>query len=134
MRIITTKAHAFIDYTTGLTMIAFPWIPGLISHPLAAYILIVSGALMIIHSLITDYEGGIFCQVMMPHHLKIDILSGLLLAISPFFVDTGLTAPYIIIFGLLRVCIALVSQTIPSYKGYHGSAYKKFEKFPSMKY
>lgn len=134
MKIITTKTHGIIDYITGLTMIGFPWVPRLINQPVAACILIVSGVLMIIHSLVTDYEGGIFCQIMMPHHLKIDILSGALLATCPFFINTGVTAPYMVIFGLLRICIALVSQTIPSYKGYHGYAYKKFEKFPSMKY
>lgn len=115
-------------------MITFPWVPGLTNQSVAACILIVSGVLMIIHSLVTDYEGGIFCQIMMPHYLRIDILAGALLAACPFFIDTGGTAPYMMIFGLLRICIALVSQAIPSYKGYHGSVYKKFEKFPSMKY
>jgi hypothetical protein len=133
MKMITTKAHAFIDYTTSIMMITAPWALGFTGQPLAAYTLIVSGIITIIHSLATDYEGGIINQIKMQQHLRIDIITGVLLAICPLLFHMDVIAPHIIM-GLFKVCIAFVSQTVPSYKGYHGFTYKKFEKFPSMKY
>jgi hypothetical protein len=132
MKILTTKTHGFIDYSAGIAMIISPWVLG-IHQPLAAYILIVAGVISIIRNVLTDYEFGLACQTSMQHHLRVDILSGLLLASCPLFLNLTLPATHIV-FGLFQALIALISQNVPSYKGYQGFVYKKFEKFPSMKY
>lgn len=133
MKILTTKAHGFIDYIIGSLMIASPWILGFSSQTMASYILIVSGIITILHSLATDYECGIICQINMQHHLRIDIIAGLMLAASPFIIHMEVMAPHIVL-GFIKVGLALITQPVPSYKGYHGLVYKKFEKFPSIKY
>jgi len=133
MKVITTKAHGFIDYITNVLMIIAPWVLGFTNQPLAAYTLVVAGIITIIHSLATDYECGIISQINMQQHLRIDIITGILLASLPLFLHMDVIAPHIVM-GLLKVIVAFMSQTVPSYKGYHGFTYKKFEKFPSMKY
>jgi accessory gene regulator protein AgrB len=133
MKILTTKAHGFIDYINGLLMIACPWILSFSNQTMASYILIVSGIVTILHSLATDYECGAICQINMQQHLKIDMITGLILAASPLIIHMEVMAPHIIL-GLLTIGLAFVTHSVPSYKGYHGLVYKKFEKFPSIKY
>jgi hypothetical protein len=131
-RVLSTKTHSFIDYLMGAAMILSPWMLG-IHQQTPAYILIIAGIVGILRNLATDYEGGIVCQISMQQHLRTDIISGMLLAACPFIFTTHAVWP-IIVFGALQVIIALITHTVPSYKGYHGFTYKKFEKFPSMKY
>jgi hypothetical protein len=85
-----------LDYPLGLVLILAPWIFGFSDVGGAAVVIpIVVGALMIGQSLITDWELSIADLVPLPMHLMMDVLAGVVLAVSPFvfgFSDEGTNA------------------------------------------
>ncbi len=140
MKIITTRLRGYIDYTIGLSLILTPWILSFSNNKLSSYLLIIPGIVALIQSIATDYECGIIKQVSMKRHLQTDLFIGLFLVLSPFIFQLTIYTPHLL-FGLAKIILRFISQNVPSYKGYHGytykkfeNTYKKFEKFPSMKY
>jgi hypothetical protein len=85
-----------LDYPLGLVLILAPWIFGFSDVGGAAVVIpIVVGALMIGQSLITDWELSIADVLPLPMHLMMDVLAGVVLAVSPFvfgFSDEGTNA------------------------------------------
>src|SRR5215203_3400671 len=106
-RPITSRMHAMLDYPLGLLLILAPWIFGFSDVGGAAVTVpIVVGALMILQSLITDWELSLADILPLPMHLTMDVLAGAVLAVSPFvfgFSDEGANAwlPHVIAAGLL---------------------------------
>ncbi|MBC7383776.1 MAG: SPW repeat protein [Bacteroidia bacterium] len=140
MKIINTKLRGLIDYTSGIAMILTPWIGNFTSNTMASYLLIITGIITVIHSLATDYEFGIVNQIGMKKHIKIDMLLGILIVLLPMILNLNIYIPHLI-FGTIKLVAGILTQNNPSYKGYQGYNYKKFEdsynkfeKFPSMKY
>src|SRR5215212_56407 len=95
-RPIPSRTHAMLDYPLGLVLILAPGIFGFSDVGGAAVVIpIVVGALMIGQSLITDWELSIADVVPLPMHLTMDVLAGVVLAVSPFvfgFSDEGTNA------------------------------------------
>jgi hypothetical protein len=113
--LIPTRVHGILDYLMGVLLIAAPWLFGFADVRPAMMIFVVLGISVIIYSLITDYELGAARVLPMPVHLWLDLLSGLLLAASPWlfgFADR-IAWPHVT-FGLLEVGAALVSSRVPS--------------------
>lgn len=140
MKVISTKTRAYLDYISGFAMILAPWAGNFSDSAMATYLLSIAGIVTILHSLATDYEGGLISQISMKKHIKIDMLLGILIATIPFLLNLDYYIPHVI-FGCIKFTIGLLTQNVPSYKGYQGYNYKKFEdsynkfeKFPSMKY
>jgi hypothetical protein len=66
-------------------LIAAPWIFGFSDVGGAAVAVpIAVGALVILQSLITDYELSVADLLPLPAHLSMDVLAGAVLALSPF--------------------------------------------------
>lgn len=84
MKIISTKAHAVLDYLSGVFFIASPWIFGFNDISVAAWIPILIGATTLVMSLFTDYEGGVVRSIHMSVHLIVDVISGIFVAASPW--------------------------------------------------
>ena len=84
MKIISTKVHGVLDYMMGVLLIASPWIFGFASNGWATWLPCILGISTIIYSLATDYEMGLSDNISMRTHLTIDIISGVLLAASPW--------------------------------------------------
>lgn len=65
---------------------------------------VVVGIVIILMSLMTDYEGGFIKKISMSTHLTTDILAGLFLAASPwiFHFDDQVYLPHVI-FGILEI-------------------------------
>ena len=84
MRFIPTKFHAPLDYIVGVALIAAPWILQFSEHTAATVIPVVLGAGLIVYSLFTDYELGVWKVAPMAVHNLIDIVAGTLLAASPW--------------------------------------------------
>lgn len=80
---ISTKAHGYLDYMMGLLLLVAPLLFNL-PEGAATTVPIVLGAMVIVYSLITDYEMGLLKIIPMPTHLIIDILGGIFLAASPW--------------------------------------------------
>jgi hypothetical protein len=119
MRFIPTRYHGLIDYLVGLALIAAPWLFGFVPDDSNAwsyetYTPIVLGSLLIVQSIFTNYEWGVFKYINMPNHLYLDIVSGIVLAASPWlfgFADY-VYGPHLVV-GLAEIVIALCTKRAP---------------------
>jgi SPW repeat len=95
-RPISRRMHGMLDYPAGLLLIAAPWIFGFSDVGGAAVAVpIVIGAVVLLQSVMTDYEFGLAKVIPMRGHLTMDVLVGAVLAVSPFvfgFSDEGTNA------------------------------------------
>src|SRR5215210_4791879 len=95
-RPITSRTHAMLDYPLGIVLILSPWIFGFSDVGGAATAVpIAIGVLMIVQSLMTDWELSVVDAIPLPMHLAMDVVAGAFLALSPFlfgFSDEGANA------------------------------------------
>jgi hypothetical protein len=115
MKIISTKTHGVLDYLMGIVLIASPWIFGFANGGAEQWIPIVLGAGALLYSLMTNYELGVFKTISMKTHLTLDIMSGILLAASPWifgFADR-VSTPHLIL-GILEIGAAMMTQSTPA--------------------
>jgi len=115
MRFIPTKVHGVLDYLVGMLLIVSPWLLDFADDSVRTWIPVALGAGALIYSLMTDYELGVGKSISMKTHLALDLLSGLLLAASPWifgFADE-IYAPHLV-FGLLEMGVSLMTKTRPS--------------------
>lgn len=112
---ISTKIHGYLDYIMGATLILLPLILD-IPEGAASTLLVVLGAGVIVYSLITDYELGLFKILAMKTHLLIDLMGGILLIAAPWlfgFADESLWI--FVILGVLEIGASLLTKKEPSY-------------------
>jgi hypothetical protein len=114
MRVIGTKLHGYLDYIMGLVVAVSPWIFGFARGGAETIIPVVLGVGVIIYSLMTDYELGVTRTISMRTHLTLDLISGFIMAISPWLFGF---ADYIwqphLIFGILEMGASLMSKQTP---------------------
>lgn len=115
MRFIPTRIHGILDYMVGAFLVAMPWIFGFARGGAETWVPVVLGAGAILYSLVTSYELGLVHWLPMPIHLNLDLLSGVVLAASPwtFAFSEYIWAPHLIL-GLFEVAAALMTKTTPS--------------------
>lgn len=116
MRFIPTRVRGYIDYLMAVVLIISPWLFGFDDVESAKWVPIVLGIGLIVYSLPTNYELGMTHLIPLPIHLGLDILSGIVLAVSPWlfgFAD-DIWWPHLIL-GLIEIGAGLLTQTHPSY-------------------
>lgn len=119
MQFITTRVHGVLDYVVGIALILAPMIFGFTD--VGGYAVMVPRVLgigLIVYSLITNYELGVFKVLPMKVHLVIDFIAALFLAVSPWlFKFSGEMAnawmPHLIV-GIVVMIVVLTSQSQPS--------------------
>lgn len=114
MRFISTKMHAVMDYVMGILLIVVPlfWLDAEGVPEAAIWTPVAVGVLMLLQSLITDYELSLANIIPMSGHLTMDALAGILLAASPWlfgFADT-IWWPHVLL-GLGEIGAAMTTQT-----------------------
>jgi|SRR4051812_9794679 hypothetical protein len=117
MRFMETKIHGYLDYLVGALLIAAPWLFDFADYGAETWVPVILGAGAIIYSLFTDYEMGIAPRISMKTHLMLDLMSGVLLAVSPWlfgFADR-IWEPHLI-FGLLEIGVSLITRQQPAGK------------------
>lgn len=118
LRFLPTKVHGALDYLVGLALILAPNIFQFSSMGGPAVIVPrILGVVLIVYSVFTRYEWGVFKIIAMPYHLMVDLLASLFLAASPFifgFVSSKPNAwlPHVVV-GIVVVLVVLVTQTQP---------------------
>jgi hypothetical protein len=114
MRFLSTKVHGVMDYLMGILLIASPWLFDFARGGAETWVPVALGASAIIYSLITDYEYSISRSISMRTHLTLDLLSGILLAASPWLFNFNeyVYMPHLVL-GLLEIGASLVTQTSP---------------------
>ena len=123
MRFIPTKLHAPLDHIVGAGLIAAPWIFQFSEHTTPTVLSIVLGIGLIVYSLFTDYELGVWKLIPMSGHNVFDVVAGAFLAASPWifgFADesANVWAPHLIV-GLAAIFLGLT--TIQQGYGYRRS-------------
>lgn len=115
MKIISTKTHGMMDYLMGIILIVSPWIFNFATGGPEQWIPIILGAGALVYSMMTDYELGVFKTISMKAHLNLDLMSGILLAASPwiFGFSERVIAPHLIL-GILEIGAALMTKTTPA--------------------
>jgi hypothetical protein len=114
MRFIPTKLHAPLDYIVGAGLIAAPWIFQFSDLTTPTVLSIVLGIGLIVYSLFTDYELGVWRMFPMAVHNLFDIGAGALLAASPWifgFADDGTNvwAPFVVV-GIAAIGLGLTTK------------------------
>jgi hypothetical protein len=120
MRFIPTRVHGILDYLMGVVLIIAPWLLDFDSDA-AIWVPVILGAGAIVYSLLTDYELGVVRRIPMSTHLILDMLSGTILAASPWlfgFADE-VWVPHVIL-GLLEIGAGLMTQLVPADVGRQG--------------
>ena len=113
MRFIPTSIHGVIDYIVGLTLILSPFLLGFATGGPAQWVPIILGAVVIVQSVMTRYELGLFPVIPMKTHLTLDGLNGALLLVSPWlFGFAGLVfLPHVLI-GLFEIGASLMTEKV----------------------
>ncbi|MGF1583831.1 MAG: hypothetical protein ACFCUM_00820 [Bacteroidales bacterium] len=111
MRFIPSKLHGILDYLAGVILILIPWINGFGDGGPAQMVLVTAGILIIVMSLLTDYEYGFFKVIPMEIHLVTDALLGMFLMMSPWLFDFSYVSlgPHLL-FGFLLIVAALFTK------------------------
>jgi hypothetical protein len=115
MRFIPTKVHGVLDYLMGILLIVSPWLFDFADDTAKTWVPVVLGAGALVYSLMTDYELSLSRSISMKTHLTLDLLSGILLAASPWifgFADE-VYVPHLVL-GLLEIGASLMTKTTPS--------------------
>lgn len=112
---IPTSVHGMIDYAASGALYATPALLGLNDVPASSRTLSLASGAAVASSLLTDYELGVVRLVPMRAHLALDVMSGALLASSPWlfgFAKEGPRhwLPYALM-GAKEIIIALMSKT-----------------------
>lgn len=113
MKFIPTKMHGFLDYLFGILLIAMPWILEYSPGSIEGMVLWMAGTFAFVYSIFTKYELGLIRVLPMPGHLLLDIMSGILLAASPWlfgFADT-VYLPHLLL-GLFEIVVASLTKTV----------------------
>ena len=118
MKFISSKAHGVLDYIVVVALFFAPIIFGFQAVGGAAVVVpMILGIILMIYSLLTQYELGVFKLIDFQYHLAIDILAAVFLAVSPFlfgFIDQApnVWLPHILV-GIAVVFVVFFSKPVP---------------------
>jgi hypothetical protein len=85
MRFVPTRVHGLLDYFVGLLVIALPFILGFTGAQ--RWTLVLIGLVVIVYSLITDYELGLIGYFRIRFHLLLDAVFGIVMLLTPLLLD-----------------------------------------------
>ena len=114
MRFISTRVHGMVDYPMGVLLIIAPYLFDFATGGAAQWVPIILGVAMLASAIMTKYELGLIPLIPMPLHLTMDLLSGILLLVSPWlfgFADT-VYLPHVIL-GLIEIGASLTTEKQP---------------------
>lgn len=117
MKLIPTKVHGLLDYTTGVLFLASPWLLNFADDHKARQVAVSTGLAVLGLSAFTDYEAGLMKKVPMKTHLTIDTLTGVLVAASPWLLGFAkrIAWPHLT-FGILELGAGLLTHPKPAYE------------------
>jgi hypothetical protein len=87
MRIIPTMAHGVADYVVGIFVIALPFLFEFTGN--TRTVTIALGVVVLLYSLMTDYELGAVRFLRIRFHLLLDAVFGVVMLAMPFLFDVG---------------------------------------------
>jgi hypothetical protein len=114
---ISTKVHGLLDYLSVPTLLVLPRALG--CGKKVTGLLTGAAVGLLGYSLITRYELGLFKVLPMKGHLALDLMSGAMLAASPFVLldeqeRNGTMTSVLLGFGTFEIVAASLTQRQPS--------------------
>jgi len=112
MKFISTKTHGVLDYLVGIFLIVSPWVFRLDPTSTQGMVFIILGIMALVYSIFTNYELGLVKIIPIKMHLMLDIISGIVLAASPWIFDFEDTVyvPHLVL-GLIEIAAGTMTQT-----------------------
>ena len=115
MRFIPTRFHGILDYIVGPLLIIAPWIFDFSDVSWATWTMVIAGVIILIQTILTDFEVGLVHKIPMKTHLMMDFGLGVILALSPwmFNFDDRVYMPHLIA-GIFAILASLTTHRTPS--------------------
>ncbi|GHA77783.1 SPW repeat protein [Pontibacter akesuensis] len=115
MRFIPTRFHGILDYIVGPLLIISPWIFDFSDVSWATWTMVIAGVIILIQTILTDFEVGLVHKIPMKTHLMMDFGLGVILALSPwmFNFDDRVYMPHLIA-GIFAIIASLTTHRTPS--------------------
>lgn len=109
-KLISPRLHGVIDYLMGGFWLFSPWLLGFSNSGPATLVPATAGVLVILYSLLTDYELGLFDTISMQSHLVIDRAVALFMILSPwlFGFASHVWMPHVIT-GVLSIVVTYLT-------------------------
>jgi hypothetical protein len=110
VRFVPTLVHGFADYLVGLVVIGLPFLLGMEGS--VRTVLMILGVVVILYSLMTDYELGILRFLRLRFHLLLDAVFGVVMLLIPswFEVPTSVRWPFYLL-GVLALVLVFTTRT-----------------------
>lgn len=114
MRFLPTQAHGYVDYIVGVVLIIAPWLLGFAAGGAETWVPVILGLALIVYSLLSDYELGAAKVIPANVHLGMDVVLGIILAVSPWLFGFAalVWAPHLIV-GLVMIAVGVLTETTP---------------------
>lgn len=118
-RFITPTFHGVLDYFAAFVLLVSPVVFKLDTiSPFAYWLSVITGIILVLYSLFTDYESSMSKLIPFKVHLALDLSAGVVFLIWPFlFGFTGVAMLYYLVMGLALV--AVVAATEPEETHHH---------------
>lgn len=112
---IDTRTHGILDYATGALLLAAPYLFGFATGGIEQWLPQLLGAMTIAMSLFTDYELSISRAIPLRVHLGMDMVSGALLAVSPWLFGFAelIWWPHLLV-GLVEIVVPMLTRRTPA--------------------
>lgn len=112
MKLINSKMHGILDYVLVFMLSMAPFIFNLDEESIHCRLLMVTGLLLLLVSLLTDFEFFLVKVFSFKIHLIIDVALGIFLAISPLLFDlSGHSIVPHIVLGLAIIGTSAITKT-----------------------
>jgi hypothetical protein len=112
MRILNSKIHGLLDYSIGFLLFVCPVFFDYDEESIHCRLLVVTGLVLLLTSLLTDYEFFLVKIFSFKTHLIIDFMLGAFLALSPWMFElSGKTVVPHIASGIAIMSLSLLTKT-----------------------
>jgi len=127
-KFISTQVHGNLDYPSAALLMAAPWALGFSNRRIATILPVAIGAVSALTSAGTDHERGLVKKIPMKAHLGADIISGALLAASPwlFGFKKKVWLPHLLL-GLFQMGTAIFTQAASKANAISGKSIEEIE-------
>jgi len=108
---LSPKIHSVLDYLVSIFLIVAPWLMNFAEGGTETWVFVASGVTSIFYSLLTKYEFSLVDLISFSTHLKLDVISGVILATSPwvFGFHEVVYLPHLLL-GLLELTVVALTR------------------------
>jgi hypothetical protein len=101
-----------MDYMVGILLLIAPWLFGFQNNGAQTIVPMILGGTALVYSLFTNYELGLFRLLPMRTHLMMDLLSGIVLAASPWLWGFNQTVylPHLVL-GIFEILASVTTSS-----------------------